>query len=154
MSQYIADAEGAIELSDIDKANFSKRLVVLNREINSLNRLSGFKILSEKVNSCCDSSIEHVLLVINETSRELIFSEEFESYSQAISVYNAAEKVTRSYSRSTSRLNTLLISTENMGQLSEAYPNYLGDCASFITLLVKTCANLSSNLVCVKYVFL
>lgn len=135
MSQYIADAEGAIELSDIDKANFSKRLVVLDREINALNRLSSFKILSEKVNSCCDSSIEHVLLVINETSRELIFSEEFENYSQAISVYNAAEKVTRSYSRATSRLNTLLISTKNMGQLSEAYPNYLGDCASFITLL-------------------
>lgn len=61
----------------------------------------------------------------------MIFSEEFENYTQAISVYNAAEKMTRSHAR----LNTLLISTKNMGQLSEAYPNYLGDCASFITLL-------------------
>ena len=130
MSQYIADAEGAIALSDDDKAVFSNRLIELNCEINALSRLRSFKILSEKVEGCCDGSTEHVLLVIDEASLELIFSEEFENYNQAISVYNAAEKMTRSHAR----INTLLISTKNMGQLSEAYPNYLGDCASFITL--------------------
>ncbi|WP_299143906.1 hypothetical protein [uncultured Vibrio sp.] len=62
---------------------------------------------------------------------KLIFSEESSDYSKAISVYNAAEKVTSSHSG----INALLISTKNMGQLSEAYPNYLGDCASFIVLL-------------------
>jgi len=131
MSQYIADAEGAIALSNGNRAQFSNRLIELNREINALSRLRSFKILSEKVEGCRDGSIEHVLLVIDETSLEMIFSEEFENYTQAISVYNAAEKMTRSHAR----LNTLLISTKNMGQLSEAYPNYLGDCASFITLL-------------------
>ncbi|OOF33548.1 nucleotidyltransferase family protein [Salinivibrio costicola] len=130
MSQYIADTEGAIELSDDDKTKFSNRLIDLDSEINALGRLRSFKILSEKVEGCCDSSIEHVLLVIDEASLELIFSEEFANYNRAISVYNAAEKMTRSHAR----LNTLLISTKNMGQLSEAYPNYIGDCASFITL--------------------
>ncbi|MDF4269318.1 RelA/SpoT domain-containing protein [Vibrio parahaemolyticus] len=131
MSRYIADAEGAIVLSKDEKKRFSTRLVEINNEINSLARLRSFKVLSEKVEACCNSSTEHVLLIIDEDSLELRLSEEFEKYSQAISVYNAAEKVTRS----NSRLNTLLVSTKNMGQLSEAYPNYLGDCASFIALL-------------------
>ncbi|MFH4608185.1 RelA/SpoT domain-containing protein [Vibrio alginolyticus] len=131
MSQYIADAEGAIELSGDDRDQFSNRLMKLNNDINALSRLKSFNILSEQVEECCDGSTEHVLLVIDEASLKLIFSAEFKNYSQAISVYNAAEKMTRSHAR----LNTLLISTKDMGQLSEAYPNYLGDCASFITLL-------------------
>ncbi|MEZ8085695.1 hypothetical protein [Vibrio sp. 1S139] len=131
MSRYIADAEGAIELGQEDKDQFSIRLRELNDEINALGRLKTFRILSEKVEACCDDTTEHVLLMINENSLELIFSEEFDNYSKAISVYNAAEKMTHSHSG----INILLISTKNMGQLSEAYPNYLGDCASFIVLL-------------------
>lgn len=131
MSRYIADAEGAIELNKDEKGQFSIRLNELNNEINALSRLKTFKILSEKVEACCDDKTEHVLLIIDENSLVQIFSDEFENYSQAISVYNAAEKMTRSQPS----INTLLISTKNMGQLSEAYPNYLGDCASFISLL-------------------
>jgi ppGpp synthetase/RelA/SpoT-type nucleotidyltranferase len=131
MSRYIADAEGAIELDKEEKNQFSIRLRELNNEINALGRLKTFKILDEKVQACCGDKTEHVLLMIDENSLELIFSDEFDNYSQAISVYNAAEKMTRSQSG----INTLLISTKNMGQLSEAYPNYLGDCASFILLL-------------------
>lgn len=131
MSRYIADAEGVIALSNDNKVQFSNRLIELNGEINALSRLKSFKILSEKVKGCRDDSIEHVLLIINETSLEMIFSAEFEDYTPAISMYNTAEKMAHSYEG----LNTLLISTKNMGQLSEAYPNYLGDCASFIALL-------------------
>ena len=120
-----------IELGKEEKAQFSIRLRELNNEINAEGRLKTFKILSEKVEACCDDKTEHVLLMIDENSLEQIFSDEFENYSQAISVYNAAEKMTRSQPG----INTLLISTKNMGQLSEAYPNYLGDCASFISLL-------------------
>lgn len=133
MSRYIADVEGAIELSKEEKSQFSIRLRELNNEINALGRLKTFKILSEKIEACCDAKTEHVLLVIDENSLEQIFSAEFENYSKAISVYNAAEKMTRSQTG----INTLLISTKNMEQLSEAYPNYLGDCASFISLLQK-----------------
>jgi len=131
MSRYIADAEGAIKLDIKEKDQFSIRLHELNNEINALVRLKTFKILSEKVEAGCDDKTEHVLLIIDENSLKQIFSDEFDNYSQAISVYNAAEKVTRSQAG----INTLLISTKNMEQLSEAYPNYLGDCASFILLL-------------------
>lgn len=131
MSRYIASAEGAISLSDHERTVSSCRLIELDREINALNRLRSFNLLSEKLEGCHNDAIEHVLIVIDEESLKLLYSEEFESYGQAISVYNAAEKMTRSHSK----LNTLLISTKNMGQLSEAYPNYLGDCASFIELL-------------------
>ncbi|OCH68987.1 RelA/SpoT domain-containing protein [Vibrio splendidus] len=131
MSRYIADAEGAIELGQDDKDQFSIRLRELNDEINALGRLETFKILSEKVKSCSNNRVSHVLLVIDENALEQIFNAEFDNYSQAISAYNALENATRSEPK----INTLLISTSDIGQLSEAYPNYLGDCASFMLLL-------------------
>ncbi|CAH7227808.1 putative GTP pyrophosphokinase [Vibrio crassostreae] len=131
MSRYIADAEGAVELGKEEKAQLSIRLRELNDEINALGRLETFKILSEKVKSCSNNRVSHVLLVIDENALEQIFNAEFDNYSQAISAYNALENATRSEPK----INTLLISTSDIGQLSEAYPNYLGDCASFMLLL-------------------
>jgi hypothetical protein len=52
--------------------------------------------------------------VIDENALEQIFNAEFDNYSQAISAYNALENVTRSEPK----INTLLISTSDMGQLS------------------------------------
>lgn len=132
MSRYIADAEGAIKLAEEEKRQFSKRLGELNHEINALGGLETFKIISKKVEDCSNDKTKHVLLVIDEDSLEQIFTKKgFANDSQAVSTYSAVERVTRSHPK----INTLLISTKDMGQLSEAYPNYLGDCASFILLL-------------------
>lgn len=131
MSLYIADIEGIIKVDEGMREQHSIRLNQLNNEINALDRLRTFSILPETINS--SSTTEHIVLMIDEDSLQLIFSEEFDNYNQAISVYNAAEKMARSRTRS----NTLLISTKNLTQLAEAYPNYLGDCSSFISLLEK-----------------
>lgn len=134
MSRYIASVEGALNITDEEEVRNSEILKGLDKNISALSKLRSFKVMSESINvSCSNDKAEHFVIIIDEGSLELIFSEAFEHYNQAISVYNAAEKVTQGNTKA----NTLLISTKNMGQLSEAYPNYLGDCTAFIVLLEK-----------------
>ena len=134
MSRYIADIEGAIELPQQEKDQLSIRLRELNAEIDALDKLKTFKILSEEVKAYPNDQNRYVLLLIDEDFLKLVHIKKFESDTQAVAAYNAAEMVTTQSDR---KINTVLVSTEDMGQLSEAYPNYLGDCAEFIKLLQK-----------------
>lgn len=131
MSQYIADAEGAINLSGSDKEAMAQRLREINEDINAAAKLQTFKIMSKEVDSCCDDTTKHILLTVDEETRQLVSKHEFSDQATAIFIYNEVEKLTQSLAN----INTVLISTKNMGQLKEAYPNYLGDCASFIEIL-------------------
>ena len=137
MSKYIADAEGIVPLSAKDKVVFSDKLKRLNEGLNAVSRLKSFKIMSEKVESLGDNGAEHILLIVDEQKQHLLISQKFENRAQAISVYNEAENITRS----ADGINTLLVSTKDMGQLAEAYPNYLGDCAAFIEILEQAMEN-------------
>ncbi|EKO3519529.1 RelA/SpoT domain-containing protein [Vibrio fluvialis] len=131
MSSYIAHLEGAIYLSEENKIKLSHRLKQLNQDLNADTRLESFKIISEQAYSCCEKSTKYLLLAVNEKSLKMIVSKEFNDKTEAIFVYNELEKLTQSLDD----INVLLVSTKHMGQLEEAYPNYLGDCASFIAIL-------------------
>lgn len=137
MSSYIAYKEGAIHLSDEDKIEISQRLQALNKDLNAVTRLESFKIISEQVYSCCDKTTKYLLLAVNESSLQMLFSKEFDSQSNAIYFYNELEKIAQNLDD----INILLVSTKYMNQLEEAYPNYLGDCASFITILNEAMSN-------------
>ena len=131
MSQYIADAERAIILSSCEKKAMAQRLSEINNSINAVTKLQTFQIMSKEVDSCCDDTTKYILLTVDEKTRELVSKDEFSDQATAIFIYNEVEKLTQSLEN----INTVLISTKNMGQLKEAYPNYLGDCSSFIKIL-------------------
>ncbi len=129
MSRNIAAVEGDIIFTEEDRVQISTRLYQLNDELNALNKLKSFKLLSNKVKVCHNSEREYILLIVDERLLRLT-TYEFSTYDFAIFNYNNVEKM----NRNRSGVNILLISTKDVSQLSEAYPNYLGDCASFINL--------------------
>lgn len=137
MSQYIASKEGVIQLNDIQKNKFSNRLIALANEIDAIKKLETFNIVQEEVKACCNESAEHILLVVYD--RKLILTRSFENYNQAVSTYNELETFIRGYTgmHQESQHNTLIVSTEDLESLAEAYPNYLGDCSRFIKLLTE-----------------
>nr|WP_227981633.1 RelA/SpoT domain-containing protein [Agarivorans sp. B2Z047] len=133
MSQYIASEERAVTLSPEELIYFASRLQDLNNDINALSRLRSFNMMSESVPNLDSKTTRHVLLVINESKLETMVIQELENHNQAISIYNEIENAISNVEG----LNTLLVSTKNMAQLADAYPNYVGDCLSFIKLLEK-----------------
>lgn len=131
MSKFIAEAEDTLEISESDKVAYSTRLTRLNGELNAIQRLHSFKMMSEEIVEKTKSQSGHVLIIVNENNQTVIFQKVFDKQSIAIAMYNEVEKVVANLDG----VNSLLVSTRNLDQLSEAYPNYIGDCASFITLL-------------------
>ncbi len=131
MSRYIAGLEEEHEFTCEEQQKDAESLTQLNDELNALVLLKSFNLMSKEVVTCSNDKISHVLLIIDENTQKRVFRHDFNEYSSAISVYNEIEKIAQGYQG----LNAILVSTKNMSQLSEAYPNYLGDCASFVELL-------------------
>ncbi|MEZ8746863.1 RelA/SpoT domain-containing protein [Vibrio sp. 10N.261.49.A5] len=133
MSQHIADTEGAITLTASQKLSNALQLQELNDELCAVTRLTSFKMMSENIEADPKVTKGHVLLVVNEFSMEVAVQKVFENQAQATSVYNEMERIVGSING----ISTLLVSTQNLGDLADAYPNYIGDCASFIEVLCQ-----------------
>ena len=131
MSKFIADQEGTTPLSSSEKLGYARQLKQLNTELCAIQRLSSFKMMSESVYDIPASQSVHVILVVNENTFEVKLKQIFENEAHAIGVLNNVEKVISG----NQGVNALLVSTKSLDQLAEAYPNYIGDCASFIGLL-------------------
>ncbi len=131
MSKYIADLEGTIQLSETDKISYAKKLKKLDKKLSAVDRLKLFKIISKKIEAESGSAKDHVILIVDEKSLKVIGQKVFDNQARAIIVFNNIEKMTASLDN----INTLLVSTKNLDQLADAYPNYIGDCASFIEIL-------------------
>ncbi len=130
MSDFIAEAEGIIELPNLQKELYVSRLKKLNTDLNALQRLTSFKMASEIIDTKVTST-GHVLLIVNSKTLDVLVQKVFPQQDHAISAYNDVE----TFVASIDGLSALLVSTQNLDQLSEAYPNYIGDCASFIEIL-------------------
>lgn len=130
MSKIIADSESIIKLTLSEKKDFSQRLQVLDKELNAVNRLKSFNMMTEEL--AFNQKDCHVLLVIDETAPQVLFQKVYEQQAEAIAAYNEVEKIIANLDG----LNSLLVSSKNLDQLGDAYPNYMGDCASFIQLLL------------------
>ncbi len=90
-------------------------------------------VLVKKIEAESDSTKDHIILIVDEKSLKVIGQKVFDNQARAIIVFNNIEKMTASLDN----INTLLVSTKNLDQLADAYPNYIGDCASFINILRK-----------------
>lgn len=131
MSKHIADQEGAITLTSPNKLANATRLAQLNRDLCAVSRLTSFKMMSETIES--KTSKGHILLIINENTLEVLLQTVYDNEAKAILMYNEAEKIIANIAG----VNTLLVSTHNLGELADAYPNYIGDCTSFINVLCE-----------------
>lgn len=132
MSDYIADKEKIIVLTDQEKQATNHRLIELNNELHAIHRLESFQMMNKKLQILIsDSKHQHVLFLINEAEQEILLEEVYDKEKQAIARYNLIEKTFTGFEH----LNALLVSTEKMSSISQAYPNYAGDCSEFITLL-------------------
>lgn len=130
MSDFIADAENIITLTTAQKQCYAGKLRELDQKLKAVNRLKSFKMVSERIDAKSEGT-RHVLLVVNGNSQQVKLQEIYEDHAQAIGAYNHIEKVVANIDG----LNALLVSTKNLDELADAYPNYIGDCASFIEIL-------------------
>lgn len=133
MSQHIADAEGIIDLTVRAKLDNAEELKKIDRELCAVTRLESFKMVSEKIEVDSKSTKGHVLLIVNESEMNILVQKVFDNQAHATYIYNEMERVVDSIEG----INTLLVSTQNLDELSDAYPNYIGDCASFIDILCE-----------------
>jgi putative GTP pyrophosphokinase len=133
MSQHIADVEGAIELTASAKLTNAQELKRIDGELCAVTRLRSFNMMTERIEADSKSNKGHVLLIVNESEMNIIVQKVFSNQAHATYVYNEMERVVDNIEG----VNTLLVSTQNLGELSDAYPNYIGDCASFIEILCE-----------------
>lgn len=132
MSDYIADKENVIVLTSEKKQEISQKLIELNNELHAIQQLESFQMMNKKLETLIDNNKpQHVLFLINEAKQTILLEEVYEKEKPAIARYNLIEKTFTGIEN----LNALLVSTEKMSSISQAYPNYAGDCSEFITLL-------------------
>ncbi|MGR5464941.1 RelA/SpoT domain-containing protein [Photobacterium damselae] len=132
VSHQISHKEGVACISDEECLDNAKRLEQLDRDINAIHKLHSFEIVSEAIiKEKLINEVEYALLVVDIKKRDLIGIQGFDNYGDAISKYDDIERLV-SFMPS---INVLLVSTERMRDLKGAYPNYLGDCLSFVNLM-------------------
>ncbi|MBE8168097.1 MAG: hypothetical protein HAW66_07005 [Shewanella sp.] len=137
MSTFIAVQEGTMSLSSSEKSHYSQQLRQLDSELCAIKHLTSFKMMSKSIYNVPASNEGHVILIVDENSLEVKLKKVFENEAQAISIYNNIEKVITGMEG----VNTLLVSTKSLDLLAEAYPNYIGDCSSFIDILKEAMAH-------------
>lgn len=133
MSDYIANIEGSIDLPKEKKLSQLSRLKVLNLELCAIKRLQSFKMVSESIKTNNNIQNGHMMLVIDENTLTVIIEKSFNDYPEAIAVFNNMEKIAANIDG----INVLLVSAENLDQLADTYPNYIGDCGSFIEIFLE-----------------
>lgn len=132
MSDFIADKEGIIELTTEEKYVISKKLIQLNNELHAMQHLESFEMMNKKLQTLiANDKPQHVLFLIDELKQEILLEEVYDKEKRAINRYNLVEKTFTGFEH----LNALLVSTEKMSSIRQAYPNYAGDCSEFIKLL-------------------
>ncbi|HBV77626.1 MULTISPECIES: RelA/SpoT domain-containing protein [Vibrio] len=132
MSDYIADKEGIITLSEEERSSISLRLSQLNDELHAASHLESFQMMTKKLESIItDNKKQYILFLIEETEKKVLLEEIYNKEKEAIARYNLIEKAFTGIDS----LNALLVSSEKMSSINKAYPNYAGDCSEFIKLL-------------------
>lgn len=130
MSDYIAHQDGVVQLSKNQLLEIKEELVVINNDINAIEKLSSFKMVfqSKDLEGASRSDKQHVLCVINELAQGVEAINFYEIEQEAIQAYNNLEKV---YAGSINH-RVLLFSIAEVEELKRAYPNYLGSCSEFV----------------------
>lgn len=135
MSDYIAHEDGVVELSKKQLFEIKEELVVINNDINAIEKLSSFEMVfqSKDLEGENKNDKQHVLCVIDELTQGVETINFYEIEQEAIQAYNNLEKV---YAGSINH-RVLLFSIAEVEKLKRAYPNYLGSCSEFVGQLNK-----------------
>lgn len=133
MSDYIAHEDGVVQLSKKQIFEIKEELVVVNNDINAVEKLSSFEMVfqSKGLEDASRNDKKHVLCVINELAQGVETINFYEIEQEAIQAYNNLEKV---YAGSINH-RVLLFSIAEVEKLKRAYPNYLGSCSEFVSQL-------------------
>lgn len=132
MSNYIAEKEKSIKLTKKEKNTIKNKLKLLNDQLNSINRLSSFEMMTKELRDLLEKEKnKYVLFLVNEHKLKVLLKKTFDNENEAINYYNEIEKDCSEISR----LNAVLVSIDKMDSISKAYPNYIGNCSEFISLL-------------------
>lgn len=124
MSEFIADEEGFIFLSQNDKNIIKKRLISLNDKLNAINKLRSFnRIFSDKDLGVSKLKEGYVIIVMRNNK---VYYRPFSPNQKHLAVadYSNIEK--------DENANVLFVEMDDLQKLSYAYPNYLIDTRSFI----------------------
>ena len=133
MSEIIAGNEGGIPLDEARRHDIKGKLKYLVKKVKADSKLRSFKLVSEKLNSQTNSKDGYYIVVIGFKDGVIMVLAEhaFEDENTALLIFNNIEQVASSLKD----VNALMVATKDISSLSDAYPNYLGDCQAFIEML-------------------
>lgn len=124
MSEFIADEEGFIRLTNSEKNTKKNRLIQLDDKLNAIEKLGSFnKIFSNQYIMPLIKDQGFLIISIKDGSLKCI-PYELHDHELALETYSEIEKDPNS--------NGLFIVMDDMKKIEIAYPNYLIDTSGFI----------------------
>lgn len=127
MSEFFAEEDGFISLSNTKKSEYKSRLQALNNSIGAYNKLASFKAVFSLKEIEEKSSGKHLaVLMIDESKGVVSYAFYSESQKQsALNRYSAEENHESN--------NVLLVQMDDIKSIRAAYPNYLIDTSEFLS---------------------
>lgn len=126
MSDFFANDDGFISLSNIEKEKRKRLLLSLNRKLCATDKLNSFNQIfsnNDLVNAHADH--RYAIIAIDLNSKETYYKfYRGKDKSAAIELYSDIEK--------NEKYNGLFVEMDDVRQLKYAYPNYLIDTSTFL----------------------